>query len=299
MTDRFVDIIRSRARPLQPIPTGVSPALGRLTGIRAVLWDIYGTLVISGSGDVGTTAEAGRAAAIRGTWAALRLAPPAAPDRVARVLEETIREHHAAARARGIEFPEVEIVEIWREVLERLPSDDLKLTKTEGIDAERLAVEYEARVNPVWPMPGMVKCLVELHAAGLLLGVVSNAQSYTPLVFPAVTGQTLEELGIDQGVCFFSYRLGHAKPGRRLFDEAVAALAARHIPPAEVLYVGNDILKDILSAARVGFRTGLFAGDARSLRLRAGDERVAGVTPDLVLTELEQVVECVCGTVGQ
>ena len=58
------------------------------------------------------------------------------------------------------------------------------------------------------------------------------------------------------------------------------------------MYVGNDMLNDIASAAKVGLRTALFAGDARSLRWRKGDERVEGVVPDLVLTDLLQLVDC-------
>ena len=41
--------------------------------------------------------------------------------------------------------------------------------------------------------------------------------------------------------------------------------------------------------ARAGLRTALFAGDARSLRLRRDDPRCAAVCPDLVLTGLSQL----------
>ena len=50
--------LRDFCRPLQPIPTGVEPVLKELPGIRAVVFDVYGTLLISGSGDVGTVAAA-------------------------------------------------------------------------------------------------------------------------------------------------------------------------------------------------------------------------------------------------
>jgi len=292
MSAHLVDILRSLARPLDPMPTGISPVLARLPGIRAVLWDIYGTLVISGSGDAGGIAEAGRAAAIEGTWQAMGFPPPSDAGRVARLLEETIGRRHAAARAQGVDFPEVDIVDVWREVLEGASADEVPQKARKGLDVERLAVEYEARINPVWPMPGMVDCLTRLQAAGMLLGVISNAQHYTPFVFPALTGRTLEELGVAPALAFYSFRVGHAKPGRRMFDEAAAALATRGIEPAEVLYVGNDMLKDVLPASRSGFRTALFAGDQRSLRLREEDERVRGVVSDLIVTELGQIPSC-------
>ena len=48
-----------------------------------------------------------------------------------------------------------------------------------------------------------------------------------------------------------------------------------------------------MPAAQVGFRTALLAADQRSLRLRAGDPRVAQVDPDIVAMDLEEVVACV------
>jgi len=55
--------------------------------------------------------------------------------------------------------------------------------------------------------------------------------------------------------------------------------------------VGNDRLNDIAAAARLGMRTALFAGDARSLRWRRGDPRCAGVVPDLIVTHWRQLPE--------
>ena len=52
------------------------------------------------------------------------------------------------------------------------------------------------------------------------------------------------------------------------------------------------MLNDIAAAAAVGFCTALFAGDQRSLRLRTNDKRVGNVQPDLVLTELPQLIDC-------
>ena len=63
------------------------------------------------------------------------------------------------------------------------------------------------------------------------------------------------------------------------------------VSPHAVLYVGNDMLNDMLPAAAAGFQTALFAGDARSLRLRETDPRCIDVSPDIVLTDLSQLIE--------
>ena len=46
-------VLRLRS-PLSQIPTGVAADLKSLPEIKAVILDVYGTLVISGSGDVGS-----------------------------------------------------------------------------------------------------------------------------------------------------------------------------------------------------------------------------------------------------
>ena len=58
MPDPLADIFRSQFKPLEPIPTGERSVLADLQGIRAVLFDLYGTLFISASGEVGATKEA-------------------------------------------------------------------------------------------------------------------------------------------------------------------------------------------------------------------------------------------------
>jgi putative hydrolase of the HAD superfamily len=263
------------------------------------LFDVYGTLLVSISGDVGSGPVRGRAAAVEASWTAMArtgnapAALPVAAESIVELQEATIRRHHAHAQQQGTEYPEVDIVEIWREVFAELATH--AGDGVAQVDPQRWALEYEAAVNPVWPMPGLVECLGELRGAGLLLGLVSNAQFFTPLVFAAAAGGTVKGLGFDEELLLFSCQHGHAKPGEYLYREAADRLARRGIDPEATLYVGNDLLKDILPASRVGFRTALFAGDARSLRRREGDARVQGIEPDLVLTELRQLPQCVAG----
>ena len=45
--------IRDLSTPLDPQPTDYPEQLPELEGIRAVIFDIYGTLLISGTGDIG------------------------------------------------------------------------------------------------------------------------------------------------------------------------------------------------------------------------------------------------------
>lgn len=295
MSDNLRDIIRAHSHPAQPVPTGETPRLEHFPGVRAVLFDVYGTLFVSASGDVGTAADAAQAAA----WSAaldavgIQCGPEQrhGPD----LLLEVIRRHHAAAQEEGIRYPEVEIRDVWRDVLQKMSTLNDPIWIDRNVDVGRLAIEYEVRANPVWPMPHARECLQALCDAGIRLGIVSNAQFFTPELFPALLRKDLESLGFDRELQFYSYRYRHAKPDTYLYERAVEALSSRQIGVDEVVYVGNDLLNDVAPARQLGLRTALFAGDKRSLRWRRGDERVRGVTPDLVLTELRQLTECIAG----
>ncbi len=288
--DYLVGRIRYLSTPLEPRPTDVAPKLDPLSGIRAVLFDVYGTLVISASGDIGLAGERGTTGAFAAALEAAGITAPAAggPAR----LEQTIRAFHARHKATGTEFPEVDILAIWEEVLEgEIPGGEVPASRDK---LAHLAVEYECRVNPVWPMPGLVRLPADLRRRSLVLGIVSNAQFYTPLMLEGFLGASLADLGFDAAYCTWSYRLLEAKPSTRIYQAALAGLDRVHgIAPSEVLYVGNDLRNDIWPASLTGCRTALFAGDARSLRLRADDPRCAGVVPDRIITALSQITDAI------
>lgn len=291
MSNRLLEFLKQNSQPLQPLPTGLAPQLAELRGIRGVLFDIYGTLFISGSGDVGTADENQHETAF-GT--ALRQVGIALPDDApAGLLPKEIQNWHQESQAKGVEFPEVEIRNIWERVLLKL-ADAGQITppvlSSNGL--EELCIRHEVMSNPVWLMPNCRECLQELQSRGLSLGIISNAQFYTPLLFEALLEKSLQELGFEETLQIFSFEWQQAKPGLFLYEKAKERLADLDLSPDEVLYIGNDMLKDIYPAQKLGFKTALFAGDARSLRLRETDPRTAELAPDLIITDLAQIPGC-------
>lgn len=295
-TDELIARIRALSRPMDPVPTELSSRLTRMRRLGAVLFDVYGTLFVSGSGDIGEVAGAQNQAALAEALRAAGLAGDLEKAAAAgsQALSARLAAAQEARRREGIEYPEVEIQSVWREVLADLGQQGLIHGEISRGAAERVAVEYECRVNPVWPMPGLRDLLEHLRAKGLVLGLVSNAQFYTPLLFNALLGHSPEGLGFDPFLCIWSCALREAKPSARLLERALTVLEERHgVPPRRTLCVGNDLLNDIRPAAQCGCRTALFAGDARSVRLRKDDERCAGLEPDAVVTDLRELVELV------
>lgn len=283
--------LQELSRPLIPIAASLKADYHHLPGIKALIFDIYGTLFISGSGDIGTLETLSASGGKAMQEALAMLSPPVqqAGSRGSELFHSIIRQEHSRQIERGIQYPEVEIRKVWEEALVVLNYEGLYrgIITTESI--ERIAVEYECLVNPVWPMPGL-KDLLEKLSERLQLGIVSNAQFFTPLLFPALIGRTHAQLGFKEDLCFWSYRRLEAKPSAALFIALKDSLKKSYnILPAETLYVGNDLLNDILPAAELGFKTALFAGDSRSLRLREDDPRTKDTEADIIITSLAQL----------
>lgn len=291
------EMIKRNQVPLAPIPTDVEARLDALPGVRAVLFDVYGTLLISGSGDVGTATATNRAEALTQAMVVAGFAGDLDQAGLLGVemLKTEILAWHKAGKDAGADVPEVEITKVWKSILARMCNTETLTTPKVDLDLiRRLAIEYECRVNPVAPMPHVEETLRAIRSDGTVMGIVSNAQFYTPLFFSALLGDDLESLGFDLACCIWSFKELKAKPSAFLFPKALKTLEGKYgITPSETVYIGNDMLNDIYCAKTAGCRTVLFAGDRRSLRLRDTDERCANVRPDAIVTTLNQLLEII------
>ena len=89
----------------------------------------------------------------------------------------------------------------------------------------------------------------------VVLGIVSNAQFYTPLILDAFPETRAILRRADPALCLWSFRLKEAKPSARIFALAARRLMRRHgIAPPEILYVGNDPVTDRRPALQAGFQ---------------------------------------------
>ncbi|MEM9659974.1 MAG: HAD family hydrolase, partial [Planctomycetota bacterium] len=271
--DPYVALIRASSSPLEPLPTGVEPQLSPLEDVQAVLFDVYGTLLVSGSGDIGASDPAPRGRALVESLSAVGLEFNGEGDEGAAELRRQIEMSHRESRRSDIEYPEVRIDQIWRSTCQRFAEAGRLSLPTSGVDYKRLAIEFEVRTNPVWPMPGAAECLAALRRRGVPVGIVSNAQFFTPLAIEATFGRKPESLGVDPALQYYSYEHGHAKPGVWLYEQAAATLQRNGVKAWQALYVGNDMRNDVHPAAATKFRTALFAGDRRSLRMRRDEAR--------------------------
>jgi putative hydrolase of the HAD superfamily len=304
---RLLEIIRCGAFPMEPLPPpplppdwkdlvhappdhSGPPASDQPTRpIRAVLFDIYGTLFCSAAGDIG--AASGSPARPGGGLAELarEYAPALGGEKLRDYFQGRVREIHKELSGRT-PYPEVRAEDIWARFLRETggPGQNRRDGGEEGEEAaaRELALRYELAVNPVYPMPGAREAINRLHRERYIMGIISNAQFFSPLLFAAFFGGLPEDLGFDPALLIYSFEMGEAKPGARLFARAADRLAERGIGADQCLFVGNDMLTDIYGAVSAGFRGVLFAGDGRSLRLREGDQRVRDLRPSRIILNL-------------
>ena len=274
------ELARRYLHPLEPQPTSLDPGGTLPRKVAGILFDVYGTLFISASGDIGAHAAAHRKSdALQALLRKFGCATDA--DAVMADFYAAIKARHTALRQRGVPYPEVRIDRIWMSVL----------NLSNVVDARDFALEYELIINPVYPMPHLAATLAHLKQAPVTMGLISNAQFYTPLLFNWFLDADIETLGFEKDLIIMSYRFETAKPATHLYEIAARRLRQADVDPRRVLYVGNDMLNDILPARKCGFMTALFAGDARSLRLRADDPRCHDLAPDIVVTDLVQLID--------
>lgn len=292
LKEKIIDIIRLNSTQIDPFPTKEKENLVKSGTIKSIIFDIYGTLLISASGDIGTVKSSSKSETFLNSLkkSGITVIEANAGKKGLEYLYQEIESSHIASKKKGIEYPEVLITEIWKIVISKLKSDKMIDVETTNEVSLLAATYFECSNNPVWPMPDLVEVLNILKKENIVLGIISNAQFYTPLLFPAITGFSLEELGFDSKLIQFSYKNGEAKPSLNMFKSEIIELKSKYdIDPSNTLYIGNDMLNDIYSAKMTGMKTALFAGDARSLRLRETNPKVSGIKPDFTVTKLIQI----------
>ncbi|HON09851.1 MAG TPA: HAD family hydrolase [Chitinispirillaceae bacterium] len=270
----------------------------KLGDIRAVICDVYGTLINywkpgfeTSESRTNSLLKAFRIIADRFgiTEILIEINPQENPEKtLSDFYHGLIALNHEKARKAGKEFPEVKIEEVWSVILlilKRRGYDPSAFNPVEGEDFSRvLAFTYNFYSLGRQLYPGVVDALEQLKKQNMVLGIVSNAQFYTPmdltlLIRDQSNGKydDFNEL-FDPDLTFFSYEYGVAKPNQLLYRRLFDSLYEFQILPEQTVIVGNDLSIDIEPSAGVGMRTAFFTGDKESAFMHDLDQKVI---PDL------------------
>jgi hypothetical protein len=285
-------------------PPRARPYLVRLPNVRAVTWNVYGTLLtIAGGGLYFQHPEPFvMEVALDKTiqefkmWGSMTRKPGQPADYLREVYGNLLAEQQTVPG--GVEkHPEVVAERLWEALIKRLLQKDYRFdTNFYGSLNEfsrKVAYFFHASLQGTACHAGAKEALAHVASQGLAQGVLADGQCFTmaQLQRGLVPQDSETDVGqlIDPELCVFSYELRARKPSERLFRQSLSQLAERGIAPEQVLHVGSRLLQDLAPARRLGMRTALFAGDKGSLQADPRQLREPATRPDVLLTELGQI----------
>lgn len=298
MENNYIKHIKPYLEELQElsaIPTGAEVAMPPCN-VKAVIFDLYGTLMISASGDVDQADYNAHMITRAFDVVGIQLNDDSIStiDSIHERFNQTILAHKAQGREEGRPFPEVNILEVWEEVLTYYKAEGI-LDYSTLPDLKLLTFVFELQTNKVWPMPNMKEVIDTLGKSSLELGIISNAQFYTPVIMNHFLNQEIIDsrniAPFKEELSVYSFEELRSKPDVALFEIIIAELKKKGITPEETAFVGNDMLKDTWTATQAGMKTIFFAGDERAYRLHLGDERTKNLKPDYTITDLKQLLD--------
>lgn len=239
--------------------------------IRGILFDINGTVT-----DIRTDEEdAGIYRVLQNFLKYQRIRLPS--DRIKSLYYEINKRQRQESNE---EFPEFDVVKLFREIVENHASSafqDLSVEK-QNLLPEILAELFRAAsLRRLQVYPDVFPVLNELRK-DFRLAVVSDGQSLWAI-------PELNDVGLagyfDPVVISSDY--GFRKPDERLFQ---IALRKMNMTPDEVLFVGNDMFRDVYGANKAGIRNIFF-------RSYLDDKKITDAEPDYIIYNFSELLEAV------
>ena len=232
--------------------------------IKGILFDLYGTLI-----DIETDEsleEIYRGIAHYLTYQGVYLHRWEVRDRYYQIMKQQKEE-------RGEEYPEIDVEAIWNTFLEQ---EGMKAAPARR-DLVRILVQLYRGISRkrLQLYPDVKRVLDDLQPH-YRMAVISDAQ-------PGYALPEIKAVGLDGyfDPIVISADYGFRKPDARLFAKSLDILK---LTPAGVIYVGNDMYRDIYGASRLGIKT-LFVDSNQ------GAKSYENVIPDYFAPRFEDVLK--------
>lgn len=203
------------------------------------------------------------------------------PDTVKELYFNAMKEQ---LHASGERYPEFDAVTIFREMIASHASD-----YTSGQPAERLAqlpqilAEVYRSVSrfKLQLYPGVEEVVRELHQK-YRLAALSDGQS-------AWAVPELHAVGLLKyfSPVIVSGDVGYRKPDKRIFESALSGMG---LAASEVLFVGNNLYRDIFGAQQVSMKTVYFRANGLEERI---EEEGRGVRADYDIRDFSEVLHAI------
>jgi FMN phosphatase YigB (HAD superfamily) len=305
----YLDSRRDLSWPAAPEadPPKARPHLVRLPQVRAVLWNVYGTLLAISGGELlfehpqafVMSVALDKAIQEFKMWGSMSRKPGQPSEYLAQIYGQVLAEQRAVPG--GKRHPEVASERLWEAILKKLLQKDYRFDAgffgSLNEYSRKVAYFFHASLQGTACYPGAAEALWYVARRRLAQGLLADGQCFTLLQLQrglaAQDADACAEELLPPEHRSLSSEVGGRKPSERLFRRALAALAGEGIVPAQVLHVGSRLQQDLVPARRLGMKTALFAGDRASLQATPEQLRESPTRPDVLLTELTQLAEVV------
>jgi FMN phosphatase YigB (HAD superfamily) len=286
-------------------PPKAKPHLKRLRGIRAVLWNVYGTLLAVPGGELyfEHPQKLQMDVALDKTvqefkmWGSMTRKPGQPSEYLGQLYAMALAEQRVSTG--GEKHPEVVAERVWEALIKKLLQKEYKFDAgfygALNEFSRKVAYFFHASLQGSGCYPGTAQTLQALARAGLTQGLLADGQCFTSVQLQRGLAQQDETARLDELVPpdlrFLSCDVRARKPSERLFRHALQTLADKGLTASEVLHVSSRLQTDLVPARRLGMKTALFAGDRASLQATPEQLNEPTSRPKVLLTELVQIVD--------
>jgi putative hydrolase of the HAD superfamily len=199
------------------------------------------------------------------------------PNVVKNFYFEIMKKQRAASTAR---HPEFDAVGIFREIVTQHSTDFTRALPAEKLEQlPRLLAETHRAASRfgLQLYPGVENTIRQLQPR-YHLAIISDGQS-------AYAVPELNAVGLAAyfDPIIVSGDFGYRKPDDRLFS---AALTAMKMGPSEILFVGNDMYRDVHGAQKLGIKTIFFKSNQ-------GTQEKEGVKPDYIIYSFPELLNAI------
>lgn len=309
--EQYATWLDSRDLPWPAAPTVESakakPAIKPLPNIKAVLWNVYGTLLAIPFGDLLfehptkliMEVALDKAIAEFKMWGSMSRKPGQPSEYMQHLYAQELLQQRAISG--GERFPEVLSERIWENLLKKLFQKDYTFDAgfygSLNEYSRKVAYFFHASLQGTGPQPGAATAVTLVADTGLKQGLLADGQCFTMVQLARGLKTQDPSLNLDSLLPadsrILSCELRARKPSETIFRKAVTAMAAKGVRPEEILHVGSKLARDIAPARRFGMRTALYAGDKASLDATPELLKDSAHRPDALITELTQVMDLI------
>lgn len=286
-------------------PVNATPATRPLEGIRAVAWNVYGTLLRITDGELlfKHPQSIRMEVAIEKTihefnmWNSMVRRPGKPSDSLLPKYLNAVADAQLRSGTQKGDTPEVDSARVWSEIVSLLEKKDYTYDHSIYGDheqlCEKIAYFFHASLQGTEASHKALVTLNSIAEVGLKQSVLANAQCFTL----AQLTRALQQQGslhhvtsiLSESLNVLSYEWGIRKPSVGLYAQSLLRHKSLGIEPNQILYVGTRMKDDLAIAKSRGFRTVLYAGDRVSLQAEPEDLKNPETRPDRLITDLSQM----------